>query len=75
MKYLALVAVVALAGCKSEVDAAKERYDIVSANSMSDGAKCQAAREVAAAYLKDGNAGMYEAWDMRVRLDCDYPAL
>jgi hypothetical protein len=59
----------ALLGCTSAGDDAAKRYDIVAMDG-DNAAKCAAARDAAAAYLKDQNQDEYRIWKLRSDVYC-----
>lgn len=74
MRWLAIGAVLTLMGCSSAGSDAEKRYDIVSRGD-DENAKCSAARDVAAGYLKDENEPKYRDWKLRADVYCQTATL
>jgi hypothetical protein len=73
-----LIGAAILASCQraaAEGEHAEEQYNIVDRNGGSLDEKCRAAREVAAAYLRDRNEEKYRSWHIHAEADCSSAAL
>lgn len=59
-----------LTACNSEGEKAEERFEIVQENVMAGGDVCGAARQVAGAYLDDGDDENYRKWLKKAEYHC-----
>lgn len=63
------IALLALAGCSNPAEDAEDQYNIVAASGPSD-QKCEAAKRVRDAWLREKNQHLYATWQLRARIDC-----
>lgn len=73
MSRLAIIAALLLAGCASEADRAERAYEIVAENGV-PWDECSAARNVADAYLAEGDEANYRDWKLTEDLACQTAA-
>lgn len=68
---LLIGAALLLAGCRDQLQDAKDRYDFLASHGASDADKCAQAQKVADAAADQKRGDDYSFWRIRANLDCN----